>query len=127
MSARLEGPAARGDPRVGKQIVDERRHPVRALHGKGDVLSAAGSSLPWYRRAKQLDITRHCSQRLLKIMGCCIGELLQLSVGPFQFSDEPLTLLFGPFPVRNIDGIDSLPSAHAPLHPAQGTYRDHTT
>ncbi|GAA5019321.1 hypothetical protein GCM10025734_72300 [Kitasatospora paranensis] len=72
------------DPGELQQVVDQRLHPVRAVHREGDVLPGPVVELLGVAALQQLAEAGDLAQRLLEVMGGHVGELFQLRVGPLE-------------------------------------------
>ena len=72
------------DPAEGQQVVDERLHPLGAVHGELDVLVSPGVELADVPALQQLAEARDLAQRLLQVVRGYVGELLKLGVRPLQ-------------------------------------------
>ena len=66
------------DPAEGQQVVDQRLHPLGAVHGVLDVLVRPGVELADIAALEQLAEARHLAQRLLEVVRGHVGELLEL-------------------------------------------------
>ena len=75
------GPA---HPAVLEQVVDQRLHPLGAVHGELDVLVGPGVQLARVAALQQLGEARHLAQRLLQVVRGDVGELLELGVRALQ-------------------------------------------
>ena len=78
--------ALRGPPHPAEreQVVDQRLHPLGAVHRVLDVLVGLGVQLARVAALQQLAEAGHLAQRLLQVVRGHVGELLQFRVGPLQ-------------------------------------------
>lgn len=100
--ARLKRLAARTDPRVGQQILDERLHPPDAINRVGDQLVGPGIELALVALLEYLHAPAHGPQRLLQVVGGNVGELLQVQVGACQLLRGPQQFCLGAFSLGNV-------------------------
>src|SRR5215471_1386659 len=78
--------ALRGPPHPAEreQIVDQRLHPLGAVHRVLDVLVGLGIQPTRVAALQQLAEAGHFAQRLLEVVRGDVGELLQFGVGSLQ-------------------------------------------
>ncbi len=73
------------DARVLQQVVNQLLHPFGAVDGEADELLRVAVELVLVALGQELRVVRDHAQRLLKIVGGHVGELLQLLVRSREF------------------------------------------
>src|ERR1039457_4006457 len=76
----------------GQQILDQSLHSGGALHGKGDKLPCVVVQLRAISLRQELGEVGDHAQRLLKVMGSYVGELLQ-EMGERLQAEEALRMV----------------------------------
>ena len=88
-------------PGVGQQVSNHSLHSSGAIHRETDKVVGISVELSLVPPIQQFNIARHHPQGFLKIMGGDIGELLEISVAPFQFLG-----LLRQYPGRSLSILD---------------------